>query len=629
MPTPIRSPDDAPSGGDGRGLVRIGTAGVARLGLPVIALFLLLTAGTGLVDSVWPLPRPELFGIEREEDEALRQDARLFDGSATELFEYDLRLRSRVRRAVSPHYALALYRWLDETGQRVVAGREGWLFLRGRAMPEVSDPEAVTAGSAALLAAVGRRLTHVGVDLWVVPVPRKAVLCREFLPRGIDPREELDRQLARALDQRGVHSVNLGPVFAAAPDPAALFYRRDSHWTDAGERLAAEAICSRIGCLAYPSERSTSLEPGPPRRRRVDLPHFVGLTPIPSLPEDLQTEASPTFVVLDAQGDKLDYEVPAAMTRIALAGTSFSALGRLPLYLEHYAGERVFNTARAATTPVVPMLALIRRWRASLPEILILETPANLLFKRGSLPMAGDVFAEIAPGACVSLDISLPFHPSVGERGLRVRRSPQKLARLEPGALFHTGEGLVLLRLRGRILDGPVAVDVQCGDARLSVSWPEELRELYVPLVSDDVSTQVDVWVRSTRLSGPSPRIGIKDLELVLDAASAGVRRLEPTEPADPSSVRLAPVGDGWLGEGAVLSFQWNGSPAFSIRARTASGRERAWEIAGAAVGARVLVGLGAFAGEELEEVEVGTEGSAEGAVGSASLYPGPGRSRD
>ena len=64
----------------------------------------------------------------------------LGDGSRARLIEYDLRLRSRVRRTVGPYYALALYRSLDETGQRVLAGKEGWLFLRGRAMlPEVTQ----------------------------------------------------------------------------------------------------------------------------------------------------------------------------------------------------------------------------------------------------------------------------------------------------------------------------------------------------------------------------------------------------------------------------------------------------------------------------------------------------------
>jgi hypothetical protein len=57
--------------------------------------------------------------------------------------------------------------------------------------------------------------------------------------------ESPNRRLGQFLESAGIPTLDLLPVFRAAaaqPETPRLHFRHDQHWTEAGHRLAAEAI---------------------------------------------------------------------------------------------------------------------------------------------------------------------------------------------------------------------------------------------------------------------------------------------------------------------------------------------------------------------------------------------------
>lgn len=151
---------------------------------------------------------------------------------------------------------------------KALAGRDGFLFYR-------NDLEYVTGGDLEqqkkgknplpVILEFKKLLDQNGVDFLFVPVPTKL----EIYPEKLDPAFEAlagevinpaSRKLLHSLGKQGVEVVDLLPLFLQAKSaPAAepfLFQHQDTHWTDRGLRLAAEALASRV--KQYPWYRELS-----------------------------------------------------------------------------------------------------------------------------------------------------------------------------------------------------------------------------------------------------------------------------------------------------------------------------------------------------------------------------------
>ncbi|MDM8007839.1 MAG: hypothetical protein QUV05_16995, partial [Phycisphaerae bacterium] len=146
--------------------------------------------------------------------------------------------------------------------EQALVGRQGWWFYRPDAQfvtercPD--QPMSKTGPRAAVSAIVAFRdqLAQRGIHLLVVPVPGKPSVYPDMITSRAgpcDPRcHEHTRRLLDELAAADVETVDLLDVFAKAragagpSDPGTLYLMRDTHWTNVGARLAAEAVGRRI-----------------------------------------------------------------------------------------------------------------------------------------------------------------------------------------------------------------------------------------------------------------------------------------------------------------------------------------------------------------------------------------------
>jgi hypothetical protein len=117
-------------------------------------------------------------------------------------------------------------------------------------------------------------------------IPLVAVLVPDHL-QVLDP-EVLDgldatrpqRVLTEHLAARGVHVIDLLEPLRDAPDPAALYFENDKHWTPAGHAYVARVLAERwdaIPALARPRGADDNASPAAPDSARAASP-AVSLT---------------------------------------------------------------------------------------------------------------------------------------------------------------------------------------------------------------------------------------------------------------------------------------------------------------------------------------------------------------
>jgi hypothetical protein len=179
--------------------------------------------------------------------------------SALRTFEKELENQSAVAKAVRPPTQYLRYRGLRDTGEQAMVGRDGWWFYR----PDVrfvtercpDQPESRTGprAAASAIAAFRDQLAARGIALLVMPVPGKPSIYPDMITARAtpcDPRcHEHTRRLLEMLAAAGVETIDLLQVFADAagrPDRGSLYLARDTHWTNLGARVAAEAAAERV-----------------------------------------------------------------------------------------------------------------------------------------------------------------------------------------------------------------------------------------------------------------------------------------------------------------------------------------------------------------------------------------------
>jgi alginate O-acetyltransferase complex protein AlgJ len=454
------------------------------LGAGVVALFLSVLVGTGLVDAVRPAPRPAPIGAEKRRDEERRRSARFVDGSLARLFESDRRSLSRVRHAVSPFYAFALLRLLREAKPAVLVGKDDWLFLRARAVPRDEPDEAIVGWAAAVLAAVDRRMAEEDIRFVVAPVPRKAVAAASRLPERIDARPALDARLVGELRRRGVPCADLLPGFREDGEGAA-YLRLDTHWSPRGERLAAEEIARAAGILVSPERRTTRIRELPAvHEGGSDLLSLAGIEWRPWVERRFPDATYRPIEVVPLDGRPLGEE-RRERRRIVLVGTSFSAHRSLPRLLAHFAGEPVSNRAEAGEAPFRTLEKFLAGgFEGGRPEIVVMEIPMHFLFEPGGPSDAGAPLALLAPRVFTELVgfPSVQVAPSFrAER--RVAGAVEWLATVPAWLVTHSADGAVCVRLRGRVRGGPITLVVDGGAGRVRYAWGSDRTELVVPVL--------------------------------------------------------------------------------------------------------------------------------------------------
>jgi alginate O-acetyltransferase complex protein AlgJ len=269
-------------------------------------------------------------------------------------------------------------------GPQVSPGCANWLFLPEELRPW-PDAQRSMAARADAVRRVAQRAQARGVRLLVALVPDKAriehgALCGVRYPAQSQARYRAFLALVQA---RGVPTADLLTAFATAPDPAALYYRTDSHWSQAGAALAAQtaAAMAPAGLIARDQAFSTSfaLESARPGDllRLMSLEHVPdgwGLRPRPD------RERAQTMVPLGAAaaGGLLDTPPPP---QVALIGSSFSLNSNFHGALQQALGTQVaqFATAGGGFWGAAAQYFASAAWRDTPPKLIVWEIPERVV----------------------------------------------------------------------------------------------------------------------------------------------------------------------------------------------------------------------------------------------------------
>ncbi len=163
---------------------------------------------------------------------------------------------------------------LEKKNAGAAAGLDGWFFLTaelrflaqgkfwGEAASKVSRAhKAEWADPIPAMADFHRQLLERGIALLVVPVPPKGAIYPEKI--GLDEKLSATesapalQEFYAELRRRGIDVLDLTSLLAAHRDDSRgpVYCRTDSHWSDVGCALAAEAIAQRVRQI-LPNESS-------------------------------------------------------------------------------------------------------------------------------------------------------------------------------------------------------------------------------------------------------------------------------------------------------------------------------------------------------------------------------------
>jgi alginate O-acetyltransferase complex protein AlgJ len=273
----------------------------------------------------------------------------------------------------------------DATGAAVI-GSGRWLFTAEELEHHPEDAARLDE-RLAQIAAAAARLAALDVDLIVALVPSKARLYAERLAprlRGLADHPRLARAVAE-LGRLGIDAVDLQHAFAPAgvADPS-LFFARDTHWTPAGARVAAQAIAAEVARTGVRPERGgNEYERVEEEPVRVDG-DLLTFLPVGVLGEALgltSEVATPVRAMSVGEGGLGLFDDP--VIPVALVGTSYSRDERWGFAeeLKIALGADVLNVAAEGQGPFEPMRSYLESAtiRDTRPDLVVWEIPERYL----------------------------------------------------------------------------------------------------------------------------------------------------------------------------------------------------------------------------------------------------------
>ncbi|MEE9394515.1 MAG: hypothetical protein V3W41_18630 [Planctomycetota bacterium] len=349
------------------------TEGLWKKSLAIFTLgfFGLCTAGAGLVDTLSSLPARKLIGDEAQQEQGKDRSAHFRDGSLAKRFEQGLRKKSRVRSWVLPVYAWNMFRFFDEGNQTIIAGKDGWIFLKDRVYVPPGYDDRIDKAIAPI-AELNRKLKARGTTLVIMLVPRRSVVRGDRLPSGWDPHPEIEAKVMSVLAKHNIKATDLLPLFRSKVDDP-LFHMVDSHWNDRAKVMASEAACRELGLVLPESERPNRLLV----EYRCPAPgDLLGALGIAAGGTPIVPDSYDRIRPFDERRRRLRKQPnPESMPRIALTGTSYSYNTWITEYLYHFSGCRVHRASQPAVGATVPLRDFVKARKGDWPEFLVWEIP--------------------------------------------------------------------------------------------------------------------------------------------------------------------------------------------------------------------------------------------------------------
>jgi alginate O-acetyltransferase complex protein AlgJ len=309
-----------------------------------------------------------------------------WEGRSTNTLEKQLDHKLPARPALIAAANSARYLLTGGAGDQVRTGKDHWLFLTEELRFDAGGAEHLNA-RADLLAAAARGLARQDVKLVVALVPDKARVYAAKLARGAYPEYNRTRyqDALDALRRRDVAVVDLLQPLQAAARQGEVYYRSDTHWNQAGARVAAAAIAQTVRGLGLDLGQTTFVTAADkaPAERPGDLLRLMGLDQMPDALRPLPDRETPevTSEAASASGAGLfgDAAVPVVLT-----GTSYSKRGNFHGYLQEALSAKVLNASKdgggflQATTDYLKDDA----FKSAKPKVLVWEVPERFLLMK-------------------------------------------------------------------------------------------------------------------------------------------------------------------------------------------------------------------------------------------------------
>ncbi len=270
------------------------------------------------------------------------------EGRTTGTLEKQLEQKMPQREQLIAGANSARYLLLNGANDQVRIGKDGWLFLTEELQYDVMA-ESNMARRLELLGQTSRALQANGVHLLVAMVPDKARVYARYLPSGEYPRYNAQRYQSalKGLQTQGVDVVDLMSSLMAAAQSQAVYYRSDTHWNQAGARVAAQAVAAhlRLGRIQLPESAFAVTQEALPVERAGDLIRLMGLEKMPNrLRPQPDQEAPQAFTTISK--DEPVSLFGGSTVAVVLTGTSYSLRGNFHGHLQYELSSKVLNAAK-------------------------------------------------------------------------------------------------------------------------------------------------------------------------------------------------------------------------------------------------------------------------------------------
>ena len=223
----------------------------------------------------------------------------------------------------------------------VLVGRDGRMFYLGENAVRQSAGLLVrdrgVADTVDLLAATKSDLERRGIRFLVASPPNAATVYQDDLPdwaQNAGKRTEYDL-FVKGLAAKGVKTIDLRPVMAAAKAEGPIYYRHDSHWAPRGALAAFNAVVEADGHPDWRLDQTSVLAPLA-SRKGGDLARMLGVQDSVSEPaEELKLPIGDKQPLTAIPWEDYVESSGKLGPTVMIIGDSFTALDFAPLLLQH------------------------------------------------------------------------------------------------------------------------------------------------------------------------------------------------------------------------------------------------------------------------------------------------------
>ena len=306
------------------------------------------------------------------------------------------------------HQDISLSTWngagyvlFGEGKEGVLIGQEGWLFTNEE-FQQADGFEKNIVNSLDYIQSVQEQFSDNNVKLFIVPIPAKARVYQDKLGRYTYPSYWQGQygRIVNHLQENGIATFNLLPVYQKSKETKQLFLKTDTHWTPMGARIAAMATAVAtteqwayltMEEKAYQSKSLKEIE------HEGDLMRYVLTGKSASLLGLEQDHFTPMETVEVFKDDEeaageMDLFSDAATPSVTLVGTSYSAntLWNFEGFLKEAMQTDILNVADEGLGPFEVMDNYLKSkpYQNSPPKMVIWEMPERYFAMQSDITSA-------------------------------------------------------------------------------------------------------------------------------------------------------------------------------------------------------------------------------------------------